>query len=257
MNIGVSVPLPAYKVDPGFMAQTAEALGFESFWCAEHPIMPVAPAADSPGPPTASSRRATRTSSIPFVALARASGTTTPAQARHGDHARARAQPTPARQGDLDPRPVQRRAIPVRHRHRLAPRRDHDHGRGLRSSLDPDPRSDPRDEGAVDQGRGRVPRQVLRLPPGPLLPEARPEAASRRSSSAATPRRARAHRRMGRRLAPQPRRAGRRSKRPAPSSTRSPSKRAAIPSVDLTSRSSANPPTATSPAASTTPAPTE
>ena len=41
MNIGVSIPLPAYKVDPGFIARTAEALGFESLWCAEHPIMPV------------------------------------------------------------------------------------------------------------------------------------------------------------------------------------------------------------------------
>ena len=41
MNIGISVPLPAYKVDVAFMARKAEELGFESFWCAEHPIMPV------------------------------------------------------------------------------------------------------------------------------------------------------------------------------------------------------------------------
>jgi hypothetical protein len=41
MNVGVSIPLPAYHVDPAFIARTAEALGFESLWCAEHPIMPV------------------------------------------------------------------------------------------------------------------------------------------------------------------------------------------------------------------------
>ena len=34
MNVGVSIPLPAYLVDPAFMARTAEDLGFESFWCA-------------------------------------------------------------------------------------------------------------------------------------------------------------------------------------------------------------------------------
>ena len=41
MNIGISVPLPAYLVDVGFMARKVEELGFESFWCAEHPFMPV------------------------------------------------------------------------------------------------------------------------------------------------------------------------------------------------------------------------
>ena len=34
MNVGISVPLPAYLVDVGFMARKAEELGFESFWCA-------------------------------------------------------------------------------------------------------------------------------------------------------------------------------------------------------------------------------
>ena len=30
MNVGISVPLPAYHVDVASMAKTAEALGFES-----------------------------------------------------------------------------------------------------------------------------------------------------------------------------------------------------------------------------------
>jgi len=37
MNIGISVPLPAYKVDVAFMARTAEALGFERN-CGSHPL---------------------------------------------------------------------------------------------------------------------------------------------------------------------------------------------------------------------------
>jgi len=38
MNVGVSVPLPAYLVVPRFMARTAEDLGFESFWCAPRAV---------------------------------------------------------------------------------------------------------------------------------------------------------------------------------------------------------------------------
>jgi hypothetical protein len=38
MNVGVSIPLPAYLVDPAFMARTAEDLGFESFWCAPRAV---------------------------------------------------------------------------------------------------------------------------------------------------------------------------------------------------------------------------
>ena len=41
MSIGISTPLPAYKVTPASMASKAEELGFESIWYAEHPILPV------------------------------------------------------------------------------------------------------------------------------------------------------------------------------------------------------------------------
>ena len=30
MHIGLSIPLPAYTIDPAFMAKTAEALGYSS-----------------------------------------------------------------------------------------------------------------------------------------------------------------------------------------------------------------------------------
>ena len=77
MNIGVSVPLPAYLVDVGFMARTAEALGFESFWCAEHPFIPVQSASRFPGSEDGIIPESYSHFVDPFVALARASGTTT------------------------------------------------------------------------------------------------------------------------------------------------------------------------------------
>ena len=48
MSIGITVPLPAYNVDVALIAKKAEELGFESIWCAEHPIIPVH--SDSPFP---------------------------------------------------------------------------------------------------------------------------------------------------------------------------------------------------------------
>ena len=41
MSVGVIVPLPAYTLDPAFIARKAEELGFESIWYHEHPILPV------------------------------------------------------------------------------------------------------------------------------------------------------------------------------------------------------------------------
>ena len=77
MNVGVSVPLPAYNVDVAFMARTAEALGFESLWCAEHPIMPVRSTSRFPGSADGVIPESYSHFIDPFVALARASGVTT------------------------------------------------------------------------------------------------------------------------------------------------------------------------------------
>jgi alkanesulfonate monooxygenase SsuD/methylene tetrahydromethanopterin reductase-like flavin-dependent oxidoreductase (luciferase family) len=74
MNVGVSVPLPAYNVDVAFMARTAEALGFESLWCKEHPIMPVQTTSRFPGSADGVIPESYSHFIDPFVALARASG---------------------------------------------------------------------------------------------------------------------------------------------------------------------------------------
>jgi probable F420-dependent oxidoreductase len=73
--IGLSMPLPAYTIDPAFIAQTAEALGFESIWYAEHPAVPVE--SDSAFPATGGEIPWTYSHfTDPYIALARASGVT-------------------------------------------------------------------------------------------------------------------------------------------------------------------------------------
>ncbi len=75
MSVGTSVPLPAYTIDPAFMARKAEELGFDSIWYAEHPVLPVNSSSQFPsgGPiPETYAHFAD-----PFIALARASSVTT------------------------------------------------------------------------------------------------------------------------------------------------------------------------------------
>ena len=75
MSVGVSTPLPAYTVDPAYMAKKAEELGFESIWYAEHPAVPVE--SDSPFPATGGEIPWTYSHfTDPYIALARASGAT-------------------------------------------------------------------------------------------------------------------------------------------------------------------------------------
>jgi len=76
MTVGTSIPLPAYTVDPAFIARKAEELGFESIWYAEHPAVPVH--SDSPFPSTGGPIPETYSHfSDPYIALARASAVTT------------------------------------------------------------------------------------------------------------------------------------------------------------------------------------
>src|SRR2546429_8719483 len=48
MAVGIIVPLPAYTLNPAFIARKAEVLGFESIWYHEHPILPVDSASPFP-----------------------------------------------------------------------------------------------------------------------------------------------------------------------------------------------------------------
>jgi probable F420-dependent oxidoreductase len=76
MSIGLAIPLPAYTLDPAFMGRTAERLGFDSLWYAEHPAVPVE--SESPFPATGGEIPWTYSHfDEPFIALARASAVTT------------------------------------------------------------------------------------------------------------------------------------------------------------------------------------
>lgn len=75
MRIGLGTPLPAYTIDPAFMARQAERLGFDSLWYAEHPAVPVESA--SPFPSTGGEIPWQYSHfDEPYVALARASAVT-------------------------------------------------------------------------------------------------------------------------------------------------------------------------------------
>jgi len=75
MSVGIVVPLPAYTLDPAFLATKAEQLGFESIWYHEHPILPVDSA--SPFPATGGAIPWTyRHFSEPYMALAMAAAVT-------------------------------------------------------------------------------------------------------------------------------------------------------------------------------------
>ena len=75
MQIGTSVPLPAYTYDPAIIAKKAEDLGFDSIWYAEHPAVPVESV--SPFPATGGEIPWTYSHfTDPYIALARASAVT-------------------------------------------------------------------------------------------------------------------------------------------------------------------------------------
>ena len=76
MRIGITVPLPTWWVDVAPIASKAEELGFESLWCAEHPIVPVHSESRFPGSEDGVIPESYSHFVDPFVALARASGVT-------------------------------------------------------------------------------------------------------------------------------------------------------------------------------------
>ena len=76
MKIGVWIFATDYSVDPGVLAQRAEELGFASFWVPEHAIIPLHQETGFRGVPGEPIPIEYYHVLDPFVALARASGTT-------------------------------------------------------------------------------------------------------------------------------------------------------------------------------------
>jgi len=77
MNIGISLFAGERPLDTAVVAQQAEALGFDSLWVGEHPIIPVHSTASAPGSSGGSIPDFYSRLVDPFVALARASAVTT------------------------------------------------------------------------------------------------------------------------------------------------------------------------------------
>ena len=76
MTIGLSTPLPAYKVRPAFLAAKAEEMGFDSIWYAEHPILPVHSSSRFPSTDDGAIPWTYAHFTDPYIALAQASGVT-------------------------------------------------------------------------------------------------------------------------------------------------------------------------------------
>jgi hypothetical protein len=99
MAVGIIVPLPAYTLNPAFVASKAEALGFESIWYHEHPILPVDSA--SPFPATGGEIPWTyRHFSEPYISLAMAAAVTSKIKLANRHHPRDRTQSVDSRQSD-------------------------------------------------------------------------------------------------------------------------------------------------------------
>jgi probable F420-dependent oxidoreductase len=80
MKVGIFLLPSEGSADPAVVAKRAEELGFASFWVPEHGILPVHYSSKYPGTPDGRIPRAVGIIADPFVALARASVTTSKIQ---------------------------------------------------------------------------------------------------------------------------------------------------------------------------------
>lgn len=76
MDIGLNMSISTNSIDVADIAAKAEALGFESIWLPEHPVMPVNSASRYPGSPDGSIPDYMADMADPYIGLARASAVT-------------------------------------------------------------------------------------------------------------------------------------------------------------------------------------
>ena len=76
MDIGLNMSISTNSIDVADIAAKAEALGFESIWLPEHPVMPVNTASKYPGSPDGSIPDYMSDMADPYIGLARASAVT-------------------------------------------------------------------------------------------------------------------------------------------------------------------------------------
>lgn len=76
MDVGLNMSISTNSIDVAEIAAKAEALGFESIWLPEHPVMPVNTASRYPGSPDGSIPDYMSDMADPYIGLARASAVT-------------------------------------------------------------------------------------------------------------------------------------------------------------------------------------
>ena len=76
MDIGLNMTISTHSIDVAEIAARAEALGFESIWLPEHPVMPLQTASRYPGSPDGSIPDYMSDMADPYIGLARASAVT-------------------------------------------------------------------------------------------------------------------------------------------------------------------------------------
>ena len=76
MDVGLNMSISTNSIDVAEIAARAEALGFESIWLPEHPVMPVNTASKYPGSPDGSIPDYMSDMADPYIGLARASAVT-------------------------------------------------------------------------------------------------------------------------------------------------------------------------------------
>ena len=163
MRVGAFYFPTDYGINVAELARALEERGFDSLYRLRAHAHP-----DEPQEPLPRRRRAAQAVRAYARSLRRAflcRGGDEDTQARH------RHLPDPAARPDHDgeigrqPRPALGRALHLRHRRRLERRGDGEPRRQLRDALQADARARAGDEGAVDQGGGRVSRRVRQLRP--------------------------------------------------------------------------------------------
>ncbi len=76
MDVGLNMSISTNSIDVAEIAAKAEALGFESIWLPEHPVMPVNTESRYPGSPDGSIPDYMSDMADPYIGLARASAVT-------------------------------------------------------------------------------------------------------------------------------------------------------------------------------------
>ena len=185
MRVGVFYFPTDYGINIAELARALEDRGFDSLFVPEHTHIPLSRKSPFPGGGELPKRYSH--THDPFVGAGLRRGGDQEAEGRHRHPAGAAARADRHGQGHRLARPALGRPLHLRHRRRLERRRDGEPRRALRDALQADARARAGHEGALDQGRGVLPRRVREVRPASGRGPSRRSGRIRRSCWAARP----------------------------------------------------------------------